>query len=119
MRKIIVTGGYGVMFATNISSNCGTDEEFLGSFSIIEVKYGEDTYTSSLTTPAGIYYLQTGTTVTQGVVSIPISKINSSNRFSKIGVKGNWWITRPEGSTLIVVHGLVPFPKSFKHTWFF
>lgn len=96
---------------TNASSNSGSGGELLGSFSLKRVEYRKRTYINVLTAPKGLNYKQTVTFVTQRIVSIQASNISHSNSFSKIEVEGNWWVTKVEGRTPVVLHGIFPSPK--------
>ncbi|HOU69537.1 MAG TPA: RHS repeat-associated core domain-containing protein, partial [Paludibacteraceae bacterium] len=103
---------------TDVSSNSGVDGDMMGG-GLVSVQYGNKTYKSALKEPEGTYFRQTGTTIGVANVIIPQSDLSVGTKFSQIQVNGNWFVQKPEGRTPVVIHALVPYPLSFKHTWTF
>ncbi len=94
----------------------------LSSSSRVDVKYGDKTYSRAMQEPPSSPngdIKEYGTNTTRASIVIPASDINSNKNFSSIKASGSWWVTKPEGRTPVVYHGIAPWPKTFTHSWTF
>jgi len=105
--------------ASVVDSNSGVDGK-VSAYSSLTVGYGGKTYTTNLGVPKIPYISQTGTNQSVGSITIPTSNISQHNRFSEINIKGGWWAKNSAGfNTPVIIHGIIPVPKTFTHNWRF
>jgi len=84
----------------------------------ISVEYGGETYSGSFSKPQGSYIYETGTTSSSGGTTIPASDLSPSKSLSNVKISGGFWVESSSNlMTPVVVHPVIPIPKTFNHKW--
>ncbi|ATL49592.1 hypothetical protein COR50_21775 [Chitinophaga caeni] len=66
----------------------------------------------------GAYIYETGTTSSSGGTTIPASDLSPSKSLSNVKISGGFWVESSSNlMTPVVVHPVIPIPKTFNHKW--
>ena len=87
----------------SLSSKSDLKMDFKGS---LNIQYGDEQFTSSLSAPSGPTLYKTGSITTQSILTIPVNKISRSKSFSKATIRAG-----------TVNPNLVISPRPIKMEW--
>ncbi len=106
--------------ARNVGSNTGAVNGAIDAYGNLNVDYGGKEYSASLRAPSGRDQLRaSGTSVTTANINFSPSTLSTSKILNSATVSGGWGIQTSARYTPVVLHGLLPFPRTYKHNWTF
>jgi RHS repeat-associated protein len=112
----------GIMFSViNSAFNTGSSEGDVQSNATMNLTYGNTQISAPLLTPNGLSLGQAGKTYRQANITLLPSMLTTDNNTKTryVSIKGNWNVCTAGGNTPVVLHPLLPIPKSFNHQWDF